>query len=266
MLCRPRTHEGEACIFCGGFARKIWWSRDEPSRREALSGKSADEAQHFCSVSSFGSSSTEEVEAISSTRRPLRVSRSTPSIGQFCVTGATAYRQSDSASSRYQVPAGRKHRRRNLEESSVRFVHPNGDRSDWISCPGEFDKVVFALDVPDIDWVPGGGAGVSLDLAAHIDDSNGLIRMLHQLADHGWTSGTSRWRIKQSGVNWHGTGAHGFAQAIANWEARYAGVMTCITARTCAFKMFATTASTRSMRRYPRRGRDLFTFVTCLSS
>jgi len=54
-------------------------------------------------------------------------------------------------------------RPRELEQSSVMFVLPNGARSDWISCHGQFDKVVFALDVPDIDWVPGGGAGVSLD-------------------------------------------------------------------------------------------------------
>jgi len=36
---------------------------------------------------------------------------------------------------------------------------------------GDFDDIVWTLELPDIDWVAAGGAGVSLDFQVEVEPS-----------------------------------------------------------------------------------------------
>jgi Restriction endonuclease len=113
-----------------------------------------------------------------------------------------------------------------LPASPESVVFRDGQRSGWLSCKGDFGQFVFARELPDIDWVPGSGVGVTLDLSIPITREKDLIGLLHQLGDMGWATVKSRWSIQQATTNWHGSGANAFAEVLSDWKTRYAEIDT----------------------------------------
>jgi Restriction endonuclease len=103
------------------------------------------------------------------------------------------------------------------------FVDLDGNRSGWIDSGGEFGPRVFVGEIPDIDWVPGPGSGVSLDLPM---ESLDFVEILNGLSSMGWVSNKGRWCIQQASRNWFGCGADNLVTAIDEWEQRYEGVHT----------------------------------------
>lgn len=91
----------------------------------------------------------------------------------------------------------------------------------WIAGQGDFNGLVFAQDLPDIDWTSAQGFGVGLDVYLDIDTQQDIAYALDILKDLGWITSSGRFSIQQSGVNWHGTGAAGFLEALDARESRY---------------------------------------------
>src|SRR5205823_5523495 len=94
-----------------------------------------------------------------------------------------------------------------LPASGRVFVFPDGQRSDSLSCAGRFGPFVFASELFDIDWVPAGGFGVTLDVAPAVRNDSDFVEILHLLSDMNWAGADGRWSIQQATVNWHGLGA-----------------------------------------------------------
>jgi hypothetical protein len=116
-----------------------------------------------------------------------------------------------------------------LPSSDLSFVISDGTRNTEFVCRGGYDKSVFALELPDIDWTPGNGAGVVLDFRIEgVGTQAQLIDFIHELAAMGWVSkpdnifhGVASWSIQQATTNWHGHGSKEFASALRGWRARY---------------------------------------------
>lgn len=98
-----------------------------------------------------------------------------------------------------------------------------GPRSS-VPSPGGFQPFVFVQDLPDVDWTPGGGTGVCLDLPISAFDENGVVDLLHELYRMGWTTERPCWNIQQISRNWHGLGTRQFVETLRDWEARAASV------------------------------------------
>lgn len=111
-----------------------------------------------------------------------------------------------------------------LPSAAAELVFPDGRRSTWVSCGGGFGPYVFAHELPDVDWVVGAGFGVTVDVALPTGDEGDLIGLVHRLSDMGWTTANASWSIQQSTANWHGLGARAFAETLAAWDQRYAGL------------------------------------------
>ncbi len=122
-------------------------------------------------------------------------------------------------SSRRQAP--RQRRRSTLPVTQETIVLDDGDRSKWLTCGGGFGQCVFVRDLPDIDWVPGGGGGVTLDVPTSTGDQRGLLDLLQELTELGWTTEKSRWSIQQAETTWHGVGTRSFAEVLPAWKERY---------------------------------------------
>ena len=110
-----------------------------------------------------------------------------------------------------------------LASTPEKIVLLDGTHTTFLHCRGEFGQFVFVRELPDIDWVPGSGFGVTLDLAAAPTDQAGLLELLGGLSSMGWISEKSRWSIQQAEDTWHGSGADRFASVLADWRARYSG-------------------------------------------
>ena len=111
-----------------------------------------------------------------------------------------------------------------LASTPEKIVLLDGTHTTFLHCRGEFGQFVFVRELPDIDWVPGSGFGVTLDLAAAPTDQAGLLELLGGLSSMGWISEKSRWSIQQAEDTWHGSGADRFASVLADWRARYSGL------------------------------------------
>lgn len=99
-----------------------------------------------------------------------------------------------------------------------------GERRPVLAGCGNFGQFVFVQDVPDVDWVPGGGVGVSADLSIPVDSQDALLASLRELAGSGWLTPRGRWNIQQATRNWHGIGPASMADAITSWADRYQGL------------------------------------------
>jgi hypothetical protein len=86
---------------------------------------------------------------------------------------------------------------------------------------GGFTDLVFVQELPDVDWVPADGSGVSLDLPIGAFDENGLADLLYALTALGWTTSQPQWAIQQATRNWHGVGAREFLDTLRAWKERY---------------------------------------------
>lgn len=102
------------------------------------------------------------------------------------------------------------------------FEDNDGTVAPWITAGGGFGRVVFAAELPDIDWVVASGAGVSVDLALPLSGHT-FAELLTELTDLGWTSPQARWSIQQATRSWHGSGATSLVEALRGWKARYRG-------------------------------------------
>ncbi|MEU5216500.1 restriction endonuclease [Streptomyces sp. NPDC020807] len=91
----------------------------------------------------------------------------------------------------------------------------------YVTKEGGFAGLVFAHDLPDVDWVIAGGRGVTLDLPVSRIDERGLIDLVHTLNSMGWTTSQPSWSIRQLNVGWHGTGAREFVGVLAARAERY---------------------------------------------
>ncbi|MGW1250868.1 hypothetical protein [Streptomyces sp. NPDC002535] len=109
---------------------------------------------------------------------------------------------------------------RPLPESAYRLLTASGEDVTWFQGDGGFDSTVFCLDLPDIDWVPAAGSGVSLDMPVGAWDQRELLRLLQSLDELGWIGRKGQWSIQQHRRNWHGTGARSFAEALTGWKER----------------------------------------------
>jgi len=111
-----------------------------------------------------------------------------------------------------------------LASTPETMVLLDGTRTTFLHSGGDFGQFVFVRELPDIDWVPGSGFGVTLDLAAAPTDQAGLLELLSELSSMGWISEKSRWSIQQAEDTWHGAGADRFASVLADWKARFSGL------------------------------------------
>lgn len=107
-----------------------------------------------------------------------------------------------------------------LPPAEDRFIRADGTQSPVVECAGQFDPFVFAQKLPDIDWVPAIGLGVTLDVAPAVLDERHLLDLVDRLAELGWVTSDARWSIQQSTRNWHGLGCAAFAAELANWGER----------------------------------------------
>ncbi len=122
-----------------------------------------------------------------------------------------------------------------LPSSTVEFLYPDGHRSSWFTSGGDFGLFTFVLEVPDIDWVTAGGSGVSVDIEVPVDGQNGLLEVIHQMAEMGWVSTHGSWSIQQATANWHGSGTKTMCEALQGWAARYEGLATHHSEEVCYF-------------------------------
>ncbi|MFE0346190.1 restriction endonuclease [Streptomyces griseoluteus] len=115
-------------------------------------------------------------------------------------------------------------RRKELPGSHFKLIDTVHKPISWFGGLGDFSSTVFALGLPDIDWVSGSGSGVSLDMPVAAWNQIELIDLLHELSDTGWMTSQAHWSIKQHGWNWHGTGPKAFVQALKDWKRRTEGL------------------------------------------
>lgn len=126
-------------------------------------------------------------------------------------------------------PRGRSRTRTNsadLPQSDHIFVFPDGKRSRWLACDGTFAPFTFVPELQDIDWLPGPGLGVTLDVHLPGQEQEFFTDLLHQLAKMGWVTPKGCWSIKQATANWHGFGADALVEALQGWEQRYSDLET----------------------------------------
>ncbi len=97
----------------------------------------------------------------------------------------------------------------------------DGTTQRWFACGGGFGQMVFVGELPDIDWVSGMGAGVSVDFQVPTYTEKDLFAVIRELTDMTWTSENGRWSIQQASRNWHGCGARAFLDVVADWKGRY---------------------------------------------
>ncbi|HEV2757570.1 MAG TPA: restriction endonuclease [Actinomycetota bacterium] len=105
--------------------------------------------------------------------------------------------------------------------SDAEFLLGDGSRKASVDCDGGFGGFVFAEELLDVDWVPGGGSGVSIDLPLSVRDADELARLVDALAASGWGGKSAWWSINQRSINWHGIGAQSFVDALRGAEERY---------------------------------------------
>lgn len=122
-----------------------------------------------------------------------------------------------------------------LPVASADFVLPDGTRSKYLAGRGGFGQFTFAQEIPDIDWDPGEGRGVILDLALPVHDERGILSLVDHLAGKGWATESAAWSIQQTETNWHGMGPNAFAGALRGWRDRYKGIPTHHSEEFCYF-------------------------------
>jgi hypothetical protein len=122
-----------------------------------------------------------------------------------------------------------------LPPSRTEFLYPDGLRSSWFTSGGGFGMFTFVPEMPDIDWVTAGGSGVSIDIAVSVDGQNGLLEVIHQMAEMGWVSTNGSWSIQQATANWHGFGTKALCEALQGWAKRYEGLETHHSEEVCYF-------------------------------
>ncbi|MEV3979298.1 restriction endonuclease [Nonomuraea sp. NPDC049758] len=130
---------------------------------------------------------------------------------------------------RVHLPVGNRHRRRrrpstDLSASDLTLLSTDLTPLPYVTSGGGYAELVFVQDLPDVDWVPADGSGVSLDLPVRALDENGLADLLHAFDSLGWMTSRPNWSIQQATLNWHGVGAREFLNALRAWRERCEGL------------------------------------------
>ncbi len=107
--------------------------------------------------------------------------------------------------------------------SSLHLLLPDGTSIDYWEGEGGFDPVVFTIEQADVDWVVGGGNGVTLDIELGIYDQDELLLIIQKLSHLGWVSKAGAWSISQSHISWIGLESSTLVRHLAGWTERYAG-------------------------------------------
>jgi hypothetical protein len=110
-----------------------------------------------------------------------------------------------------------------LPTADAWFVDLEGQRLPWLAAPGGFGGFTFVREVPDIDWVAGGGAGAALDLPLQAETVDELLAVIGELSDIGWATPQASWCLQQAETTWHGFGAESLRDAMRQRDVRYAG-------------------------------------------
>jgi hypothetical protein len=114
------------------------------------------------------------------------------------------------------------HRTRDtLPSAPESFMFRKDERSKVLECAGSYGQFTFMRELPDIDWVAGGGLGISLDVGTNATNESGILGVLDELAKLSWVTHKGRWSIQQATMTWHGAGADAFATALSDWKNRY---------------------------------------------
>lgn len=108
-----------------------------------------------------------------------------------------------------------------LPKAPTAIVTADGKRKQWIATTGGFRPVVFVRELVDIDWVPGSGLGVCVDIQFPVLDEEALLQAIGRLHEMGWMTGQSWWSIQQADTNWHGCGTQSFVKLLTGWRRRY---------------------------------------------
>jgi Restriction endonuclease len=104
--------------------------------------------------------------------------------------------------------------------TDVKLLDLDHQELPYLATGGEFGQFVYVQDLPDIDWVPASGHGVSLDMSFDPHTAEGIVDVLYELHRMGWVTERPRWSIQQSSMNWHGIGPQSFVTALREWESR----------------------------------------------
>jgi len=117
--------------------------------------------------------------------------------------------------------------RQGLPESACTFPSDGVHASRFVSSGG-FNGLVFASDLPDVDWVTSSGNGVVIDMGIAAYDIGELTGVLRDLLEMRWTKRPEymserppAWSLHQTGTTWHGFGSKEFVAALKSWRARY---------------------------------------------
>ncbi|HEX5406287.1 MAG TPA: restriction endonuclease [Pseudonocardiaceae bacterium] len=105
-----------------------------------------------------------------------------------------------------------------LTGADVQLMGRNGSCLPYLTTAGGFGQFVYAQDLVDIDWVPGSGNGVSLDMSLSPYTADGIVDVLSELDRIGWVTVKPRRSIQQSTANWHGVGVQDFITALRDWK------------------------------------------------
>jgi hypothetical protein len=97
----------------------------------------------------------------------------------------------------------------------------DGSPRPWVEGGGDYYDAVWALGLPDIDWVTAGGTGVSLDFPVHVGNLDDVHAVCDELAALNWLTHGAAWTIQQSEANWHGFGRESMLMALAERASRY---------------------------------------------
>jgi hypothetical protein len=91
-------------------------------------------------------------------------------------------------------PASARHRHERvfLPHADRRFVMSDGEATGVLMCGGRFGQFVFVHELPDIDWTPAPGVGVTLDVEPRMGDERDLRGLVHKLAALGWATPEAR--------------------------------------------------------------------------
>jgi hypothetical protein len=118
--------------------------------------------------------------------------------------------------------------RSGLPSSNAAFVMRDGTRTSIYRDSGGYNNLVFAAELPDIDWTPTKGNGVTFDLNLDVFAVSDLVAALKDLLETQWTTKpeyvtdrAARWSIQQAEANWHGEGSREFIAALKSWKRRY---------------------------------------------
>ncbi|MEV4800787.1 restriction endonuclease [Nonomuraea sp. NPDC049421] len=130
---------------------------------------------------------------------------------------------------RVHLTAGARHRRQrrpstDLPASGLALLDTDLHPLPYVTSGGGYSELVFVQDLPDVDWVPADGSGVSLDLPISALDENGLADLLHALDSMGWMTSRPSWNIQQATLNWRGIGAREFLDTLRAWTERIDGL------------------------------------------